>query len=444
MDGKTNRPILKYPAVEYEKLVPQIQDDLTKFQLITSLAEFRISKDLNIKRIFYRSISLFVSALGRAHGLRQNSSFAIIKELKRKDVITTATAHRLSLAVAVACHTRLVYYSSKKSQEDVIYKEEATIGGEEKLKELKKIVNIQWLVKGLVTSMALQEVLQASIKVQDFDFFLRTQGVLLTSTVMLYLGMHCELIRSGERFFSEQSELTIFDHMAITDICGAYRTTRQYDKCLDLIGRFRKKFPKRPTKLDPLFNKGREKFGHFEEFTKGMNAYSTLCTDVEDHILLLEANCLVDLRKYPLALRKTDELLKSNIGEVTRVMVLLSNSMCKLKLKEYREGLSGLRDHLKLNNVWNHKSNSSSNYVTTPQTFQYIAIGLILIGRKEQGLHWALEGLHYVTVTKAVSLYTQQLHLLIKTAKILPFRQFEMMFLGRENYFRFASSASCS
>ena len=65
----------EYCNIDYKKLVPQLEDDLKNFHLLTNLFQFRISKDVNIKRVFYHSISLFVSALGRAYGLRQNSSF---------------------------------------------------------------------------------------------------------------------------------------------------------------------------------------------------------------------------------------------------------------------------------------------------------------------------------------------------------------------------------
>ena len=122
----------KYRVVNYKKLVPQLQDELKNFHLVPNLCQFRISKDVNIKRVFYRSISLFVSALGRAYGLRQNSSFEIIMELNRRSLINNEIAKRLSLAVAVACHTRLVHYSSKKKEEDSTYEEDGTIGGKKK------------------------------------------------------------------------------------------------------------------------------------------------------------------------------------------------------------------------------------------------------------------------------------------------------------------------
>ena len=124
--------------IDYKKLVPQLQDNLINFYLMSGLSQFRISKDLNIKRVFYRSISWFVSALSRAYALCQNSSFGIIKELKRRSLINNVIAQRLSLAVTVVCHTRLVHYSSKKRQEDSMYEEDETIGCKKKTWSVEK------------------------------------------------------------------------------------------------------------------------------------------------------------------------------------------------------------------------------------------------------------------------------------------------------------------
>ena len=75
---------------------------------------------LQRKRVFYRSITLFVSALGRLNGIREHFSFGIIDELKRRNVIGKDEAQKLPLAMAVACHIRLVHYSHKNRQDDEI------------------------------------------------------------------------------------------------------------------------------------------------------------------------------------------------------------------------------------------------------------------------------------------------------------------------------------
>ena len=426
----------EYCDIDYKKLVPQLEDDLINFHLMKSLSQFRISKDLNIKRVFYRSISLFVSALGRAYGLRQNSSFGIIKELKRRSLIDNVIAQRLSLAVAVACHTRLVHYSSKKKQEDSMYEEDETIGGGKKLGELKKIININWLVKSLVTTLVLQEVLKTGWNVKLLAFILNLEEILLASYIMLFLGLNHELIRFGEHYYQKQSKLNIFQHGAFPRICYACRGTKQYEKCLKLINQYRKKFPKCSADTDSFLEIEKKELEQFEEFKLVMENFSGLYFNVKNEILCIEAECLFDLEQFQTALQKSDQLLTLDISDSTRCMVLLCNSTCKIRMKKYREGLSGLRDHLKLLKVGNEK-NSTNLVVTTPQTLQYIAIALFIIGRKEQGLHRAREGLHYAKITKAISFYVDQFQDLVELfTKYTPL-QFEMGFLGRENFHRY-------
>ena len=412
--------------VKYKKLVPQLQDDLKNYDVTSSLSPFRISKDLNIKRVFYRSITLFVSAVGRAYGLRQNSSFEIIDELKQKGLLSKKSAQRLSLAVAAACHIRLAHYASKKRQEDTMYKEDETSGGKEKVKEMEKIVNIKWLVKSLVTAQALQAILSMNAGIDDFDFFLNSAEIQIYSMIMLYLGQNQELMRFAENYFEKRSELNSFEHSAFATICSAYRNAKQYEKCLGFINRFKRKMPKPPAKTHSLFIGGQE-----------IKINLQLPTDVDSNnyalsqntILRLEAECLLDLQRYPSALDKSDKLLKSNPEASVRCLVLLCNSKCKIRLKRYREGLSGLRDHLKLVSVLREQQ-QLHHVMTTPQTIQYIGVCLVLVGHREQGLHWLKEGLHYVNVTKAVSLYTEQFQSLIEIIKTRPVSAVEKMFLG--------------
>ena len=426
-----------HQIISYNHLVPQLQDDLIKFSLVECLCSFRVSKDVNIKRAFYRSISLFVSALGRAHGLRQHSSFGIIDELKRRGLISSDIAQRLSLAVAVACHTRLVHYSSKKRQDDNMYIEDEALGGNKKLGELKKIVNINWLVKGLVATMALQEALNSGMSIQVFfaGFFYQEE-ILLTGFIMYYLGLHHELICFGETFYQKQSELNICEHVAFLRVCYACCCTRQYDRCLRLIKQFRKKFPKCPAvDIDSFFKleETPETLGiSSAEFNSTKEIFSSICTNIETELLLIEIECLRDLEQFDVALQKSDLLLKLNLEAAPLCKVLHGSGLCKIMVKKYREGLSDLRDHLKLMTAMNHQ-NLTSSVVITPQTLGYIAIALVLIGRKEQGLHRAREALHYANVTNAVSFFVEEQHNLIESITTCSQQQIEMMLLGEED-----------
>ena len=425
-------------ALNYKKIVPQLEDDLNNFDLRQNLFGFRMSKNLNIKRVFYRSITLFVSALGRAYGLLQNSSFEIIEELKRRIIISETAAQRLSLAVAVACHIRLVHYLSKRRQEDNMHKEDEIIGGQKKLKGLKKIVNINWLLKSLVTTMALQECTKMGVNIQIFDNYLHVQEVFLSSVLMLSLGLHHELVRFGETFYQNYSKLNWFQHMTFPLVCYACRCTKQYDKCLRLLNQFRKKFPKLPAEMDSIFESeyASKVLGLFEacNFLSGNEVLSNLRSGVEMQILYIEAECLLDLKQFDVAIEKSNELLKLNLSEEERCVILLSNSICKAKVKQYRESLSSLRDLMKLNQVWDQNIPEVSIAIV-PQALQFIAICLFIIGRKEQGLHKAREGLNFFKLTKAVSLYIEHFQRLVETLTTCSPRQFEMIFHGKKYFY---------
>ena len=125
----------------HKQALQQLEEDLSNFNVMENLSTFNHTKSINIKRLFYRSITLFVSALGRGYGLKKNSSFDIIEELQREDTVSEEAAQALSLAVAVACQHRLVHYSYKRRQEDNVYQENEVIGGSEKLKQLTTHVN---------------------------------------------------------------------------------------------------------------------------------------------------------------------------------------------------------------------------------------------------------------------------------------------------------------
>ena len=74
----------------------------------------------NIKRVIYRSITLFVSALGRLHLIEKYSSFEIIDELFSKEKMEKENAEKFLFAIAIACEIRLKVYMSKKSQNDYV------------------------------------------------------------------------------------------------------------------------------------------------------------------------------------------------------------------------------------------------------------------------------------------------------------------------------------
>ena len=67
-----------------KEIKEQIIDDLESFTVSTNIFKLNSSTSINIKTLFYRSITLFVTALGRIHNIRASSCFDIIDKLAIK------------------------------------------------------------------------------------------------------------------------------------------------------------------------------------------------------------------------------------------------------------------------------------------------------------------------------------------------------------------------
>ena len=98
----------------------QILEDLEKFSTRSTLPEIISSKEFNLKKVIYRSTTLFISALGRLYNVRASSSFEIIERLAERNKISENARNKLMYAVALACEIRLKWYMQCRSQNDLI------------------------------------------------------------------------------------------------------------------------------------------------------------------------------------------------------------------------------------------------------------------------------------------------------------------------------------
>ena len=70
----------------------QILEDLEKFSTRSTLPQIISSKEFNLKKVIYRSTTLFISALGRLYNVHASSSFEIIKHLAQRGPTTGSRA----------------------------------------------------------------------------------------------------------------------------------------------------------------------------------------------------------------------------------------------------------------------------------------------------------------------------------------------------------------
>ena len=98
----------------------QVVKDLKLFAARFSLSKIKPNEQFNVKKIVYRSTTLFITALGIILSMRSNSCFDIITELHAKNHISDCTQHKLKYAVALACEIRLRWYMKVNRQCDDI------------------------------------------------------------------------------------------------------------------------------------------------------------------------------------------------------------------------------------------------------------------------------------------------------------------------------------
>ena len=96
----------------------QINEDMDAFA--TKFTFLQVRDKINIKRIAYRSTTIFIAALGRLFNIQAQSCFDMIEELRQNNELSDYAAHKLMFSVSVACEIRLKWYSHNNSQTDEV------------------------------------------------------------------------------------------------------------------------------------------------------------------------------------------------------------------------------------------------------------------------------------------------------------------------------------
>ena len=103
-----------------ESVTKQIKEDLENFATRTTLFQIYMQQDINIKKVAYRSSTLFITAMGRISNIDESSCFEVIEKLAEQNNISSYAKQQQMYAVAVACEIRLRWYMECKSQTDYI------------------------------------------------------------------------------------------------------------------------------------------------------------------------------------------------------------------------------------------------------------------------------------------------------------------------------------
>ncbi|CAK8677801.1 unnamed protein product [Clavelina lepadiformis] len=107
-----------------ELLKQQLEEDFKNFNMVNHLDTLSLKSSFNIKRVVYRSSTLFIAALGRFNSIYQSpcSCYDVIETLKGRGIFDSETAHKLAYAVSIACEVRLKAYCLKGKQDDMTQK----------------------------------------------------------------------------------------------------------------------------------------------------------------------------------------------------------------------------------------------------------------------------------------------------------------------------------
>ncbi|XP_076810289.1 uncharacterized protein LOC143453023 [Clavelina lepadiformis] len=182
---KASRDTLQQNEASLTQLTEEISEDLDNFATRMTLSSLISKKEFNVKKVIYRSTTLFVSALGRLHDIEATSCFDIINELKEKSVLSPGFEHKLAYAVAVACEVRLKVYMSKKSQDDWLNDDDTS---KSELKRLLEAVGERSLIEYFKIAYSLQYDLTKYLKIRDKEFW--SNPVLVSISIFYFLKLY--------------------------------------------------------------------------------------------------------------------------------------------------------------------------------------------------------------------------------------------------------------
>ena len=101
-----------------EALSDEYEQNIVTFSVHTEIEKYE--SKLNVKKMFYRSFSVFYLFLERLTGVNGSLSFGHTVEQWRRDGMEAIVAHNLLYALCLANEARLKLYSKKMEQSDIV------------------------------------------------------------------------------------------------------------------------------------------------------------------------------------------------------------------------------------------------------------------------------------------------------------------------------------
>ena len=183
-------------------IAEQVKKDLDKFSTRFSLASMKSKEVINVKQLCYRSVTLFISAMGKIYDIKESSCFEIVIKLANHNKISKKTKHLLLYAVAIACEVRLNMYMENKSQYDYLHALD-----EDTLDDFLKMVGQNCIIKFFQITYCLQCELVKILSLRNSYLYSKPKFMNITICYALRLDFYLHsLLSQSSRDISTLSE----------------------------------------------------------------------------------------------------------------------------------------------------------------------------------------------------------------------------------------------
>ncbi|CAK8694549.1 unnamed protein product [Clavelina lepadiformis] len=205
--------------VNHTAVSEQLEDDINNFEVFTKFSQALFLNKCNVKRVFYRSTTLFIYAVGQICNLEGDSCFDIVRQLLAAGRIDAANAHSLKYAVAVSCETRLkVYGSFGRAADDL---ENFT---NEIQKHLQSLVSLNSLIKCVETGHEMQSSLKKKLGMLNFSNY---SPFVFRCLILHSLGYHHRVLYHFSRLLVRDLKRSCFTAfvekiVAFMGVCSVY------------------------------------------------------------------------------------------------------------------------------------------------------------------------------------------------------------------------------
>ena len=309
-----------------KEIKQQIIDDLESFTVSSNIFKLKSSTSINIKALFYRSITLFVTALGRINNICASSCFDIIEELAAEKIISDYAKHKLLFAVGLACEVRLKWYMRCKRQND-------TIEYESKNKT------------------AVELLLNLVRKPDLFTFF--------QTTYALHCDISKQLDLKKKHFYTNPNILICHLHLVFDKVTNIKYIKFEKEESNLTISKYLKNFD--------------EIMKQFETATKSNKQFKNSDLDEDFAITLHEIGCsLLNMNKHDEALEylqramKIKELVSLDLNANESFAInLYSIGSCLLNMNKHDEALKYLQRAMKIKEQVSLDLNTDKSFAST-------------------------------------------------------------------------------